>query len=122
MLLHQVMERLKLLPLSQDSVEERVAAFRNFSDEVGDFVSQQTALFFRSVLKVLSVSPGAPQPVRSAVGHHEHPPHSAQAPEGGASGHAGTTPEDRRGQGHGEKKGSGRAEGQREALQIVVAG
>lgn len=28
------MERLKLLPLSQDSVEERVAAFRNFSDEV----------------------------------------------------------------------------------------
>lgn len=30
----QVMERLKLLPLSQDSVEERVAAFRNFSDEV----------------------------------------------------------------------------------------
>lgn len=32
--LRQVMERLKLLPLSQDSVEERVAAFRNFSDEV----------------------------------------------------------------------------------------
>lgn len=30
----QVMERLKLVPLSQDSVEERVAAFRNFSDEV----------------------------------------------------------------------------------------
>lgn len=30
----KVMERLKLLPLSQDSVEERVAAFRNFSDEV----------------------------------------------------------------------------------------
>lgn len=30
----QVMERLKLLPLSQESVEERVAAFRNFSDEV----------------------------------------------------------------------------------------
>lgn len=28
------MERLKLLPLSQESVEERVAAFRNFSDEV----------------------------------------------------------------------------------------
>uniref|UniRef100_A0A6I8QX63 Nuclear pore complex protein Nup93 n=1 Tax=Xenopus tropicalis TaxID=8364 RepID=A0A6I8QX63_XENTR len=29
-----VIERLKLVPLSQDSVEERVAAFRNFSDEV----------------------------------------------------------------------------------------
>lgn len=28
------MEHLKLLPLSQDSVEERVTAFRNFSDEV----------------------------------------------------------------------------------------
>lgn len=28
------MERLKLVPLSQDQVEERVAAFRNFSDEV----------------------------------------------------------------------------------------
>ena len=28
------MEHLKLLPLSQESVEERVAAFRNFSDEV----------------------------------------------------------------------------------------
>lgn len=28
------MEHLKLLPLSQDSVEERVSAFRNFSDEV----------------------------------------------------------------------------------------
>lgn len=32
----QVIERLKLVPLSQDSVEERVAAFRNFSDEVRD--------------------------------------------------------------------------------------
>lgn len=28
------MEHLKLLPLSQDSVEERVSAFRSFSDEV----------------------------------------------------------------------------------------
>ncbi|MEQ2204877.1 hypothetical protein XENOCAPTIV_020271 [Xenoophorus captivus] len=31
---YDVMERLKLLPLSQESVEERVAAFRSFSDEV----------------------------------------------------------------------------------------
>uniref|UniRef100_A0A8C3KXT5 Nuclear pore complex protein Nup93 n=1 Tax=Chrysolophus pictus TaxID=9089 RepID=A0A8C3KXT5_CHRPC len=29
-----IIERLKLVPLSQDCVEERVAAFRNFSDEV----------------------------------------------------------------------------------------
>uniref|UniRef100_A0A672I828 Nuclear pore complex protein Nup93 n=1 Tax=Salarias fasciatus TaxID=181472 RepID=A0A672I828_SALFA len=35
-----VMERLKLLPLSQDSVEERVAAFRNFSDEVRHNLSE----------------------------------------------------------------------------------
>lgn len=53
--LHQVMERLKLLPLSQDSVEERVAAFRNFSDEVRSgsahsegTLSQYTAFFFYS--------------------------------------------------------------------------
>ena len=32
--LSQIIERLKLVPLSQDSVEERIAAFRNFSDEV----------------------------------------------------------------------------------------
>lgn len=30
----KVIEKLKLVPLSQESVEERVAAFRNFSDEV----------------------------------------------------------------------------------------
>ncbi|KAI5098151.1 nuclear pore complex protein Nup93 isoform X1 [Silurus meridionalis] len=30
---YDVIERLKLVPLSQDQVEERVAAFRNFSDE-----------------------------------------------------------------------------------------
>lgn len=40
----QVMERLKLLPLSQDSVEERVAAFRNFSDEVRER-KNETAVF-----------------------------------------------------------------------------
>ncbi|KAK7891154.1 hypothetical protein WMY93_023117 [Mugilogobius chulae] len=37
---YEVMERLKLLPLSQDSVEERVAAFRNFSDEVRHNLSE----------------------------------------------------------------------------------
>uniref|UniRef100_A0A3Q2XXL7 Nuclear pore complex protein Nup93 n=1 Tax=Hippocampus comes TaxID=109280 RepID=A0A3Q2XXL7_HIPCM len=37
---YNVMERLKLLPLSQDSVEERVAAFRNFSDEVRHNLSE----------------------------------------------------------------------------------
>uniref|UniRef100_A0A671V3Z2 Nuclear pore complex protein Nup93 n=1 Tax=Sparus aurata TaxID=8175 RepID=A0A671V3Z2_SPAAU len=37
---YDVMERLKLLPLSQDSVEERVAAFRNFSDEVRHNLSE----------------------------------------------------------------------------------
>lgn len=33
----QIIERLKLVPLNQESVEERVAAFRNFSDEVSSF-------------------------------------------------------------------------------------
>uniref|UniRef100_W5MME6 Nuclear pore complex protein Nup93 n=1 Tax=Lepisosteus oculatus TaxID=7918 RepID=W5MME6_LEPOC len=37
---YDVMERLKLVPLSQDSVEERVAAFRNFSDEVRHNLSE----------------------------------------------------------------------------------
>ncbi|KAM4619080.1 LOW QUALITY PROTEIN: nuclear pore complex protein Nup93 [Polymixia lowei] len=37
---YDVMEHLKLLPLSQDSVEERVAAFRNFSDEVRHNLSE----------------------------------------------------------------------------------
>ncbi|XP_035013406.1 nuclear pore complex protein Nup93 isoform X2 [Hippoglossus stenolepis] len=37
---YDVMERLKLLPLSPDSVEERVAAFRNFSDEVRHNLSE----------------------------------------------------------------------------------
>ncbi|XP_075045076.1 nuclear pore complex protein Nup93 isoform X2 [Mixophyes fleayi] len=35
-----VIERLKLVPLSQDSVEERVAAFRNFSDEIRHNLSE----------------------------------------------------------------------------------
>lgn len=47
----QVMERLKLLPLSQDSVEERVAAFRNFSDEVGlTFRGSQDAFAQHSIM------------------------------------------------------------------------
>ncbi|XP_033613746.1 nuclear pore complex protein Nup93 isoform X1 [Fukomys damarensis] len=35
-----IIERLKLVPLSQESVEERVAAFRNFSDEIRHNLSQ----------------------------------------------------------------------------------
>ncbi|KAM4614069.1 nuclear pore complex protein Nup93 [Discoglossus pictus] len=35
-----IIERLKLVPLSQDSVEERVAAFRNFSDEIRHNLSE----------------------------------------------------------------------------------
>lgn len=34
----QIIDRLKLVPLNQESVEERVAAFRNFSDEVSLFL------------------------------------------------------------------------------------
>lgn len=64
------MERLKLLPLSQDSVEERVAAFRNFSDEVtssSDALRKRRATLLlplkQHVYYLLSVSAGAPQPV-----------------------------------------------------------
>uniref|UniRef100_A0A8B9FVS5 Nuclear pore complex protein Nup93 n=1 Tax=Amazona collaria TaxID=241587 RepID=A0A8B9FVS5_9PSIT len=35
-----IIERLKLVPLSQDCVEERVAAFRNFSDEIRHNLSE----------------------------------------------------------------------------------
>lgn len=69
LLLYQVMERLKLLPLSQDSVEERVAAFRNFSDEVGSRSKRLEnsvilLLFLKVQIHDISlVSPGAPQPV-----------------------------------------------------------
>jgi len=105
-LLHQVMERLKLLPLNQDSVEERVAAFRNFSDEVRSRSGRSKGPFrlFHSTQHCSVLSSGAPQPVWSAVGHHEHPVHSAQTPEGGASGHTRAATEDHRGQRHGEKK------------------
>ena len=36
----QIIDRLKLVPLNQESVEERVAAFRNFSDEVGPLLPE----------------------------------------------------------------------------------
>ncbi|XP_039618919.1 nuclear pore complex protein Nup93 isoform X1 [Polypterus senegalus] len=37
---YDVIERLKLVPLSQDSVEERVNAFKNFSDEIRHNLSE----------------------------------------------------------------------------------
>lgn len=42
----QIIDRLKLVPLNQESVEERVAAFRNFSDEVSPFLPELRASFF----------------------------------------------------------------------------
>lgn len=36
----QIIDRLKLVPLNQESVEERVAAFRNFSDEVSPLLPE----------------------------------------------------------------------------------
>uniref|UniRef100_A0A671FTQ6 Nuclear pore complex protein Nup93 n=1 Tax=Rhinolophus ferrumequinum TaxID=59479 RepID=A0A671FTQ6_RHIFE len=36
----QIIDRLKLVPLNQESVEERVAAFRNFSDEIRHNLSE----------------------------------------------------------------------------------
>lgn len=44
----QIIDRLKLVPLNQESVEERVAAFRNFSDEVSHFLPALW-IFFPSI-------------------------------------------------------------------------
>uniref|UniRef100_A0A3B3QJD7 Nuclear pore complex protein Nup93 n=1 Tax=Paramormyrops kingsleyae TaxID=1676925 RepID=A0A3B3QJD7_9TELE len=65
---YDVMERLKLLPLSQDSVEERVAAFRNFSDEVRHNLSEvllatMNILFtqYKRLKGAAAGTPGRPQ-------------------------------------------------------------
>uniref|UniRef100_A0AAQ4PGR5 Nuclear pore complex protein Nup93 n=1 Tax=Gasterosteus aculeatus aculeatus TaxID=481459 RepID=A0AAQ4PGR5_GASAC len=68
---YDVMERLKLLPLSQDSVEERVAAFRNFSDEVRHNLSEVLLVTMNILLtqhKRLKAAPaGTPgRPLRTA--------------------------------------------------------
>lgn len=42
----QIIDRLKLVPLNQESVEERVAAFRNFSDEVSPSLPELHNSFF----------------------------------------------------------------------------
>lgn len=47
----QIIDRLKLVPLNQESVEERVAAFRNFSDEVSPSLPELRNSFFRTLLK-----------------------------------------------------------------------
>jgi len=39
------------VPLNQESVEERVAAFRNFSDEVSPSLPELRNSFFRTLLK-----------------------------------------------------------------------
>lgn len=44
----QIIDRLKLVPLNQESVEERVAAFRNFSDEVSLYSLQNCFLPFQN--------------------------------------------------------------------------
>lgn len=107
------MERLKLLPLSQDSVEERVAAFRNFSDEVRSSVpktpsrSRQSYSFIHSkcfcFITFLLHQLGAPQLVWSAARHHEHLVHTTQTSEDGSCRHTRTIAEEHWGQRYGEK-------------------
>ncbi|XP_042196200.1 nuclear pore complex protein Nup93 isoform X1 [Callorhinchus milii] len=65
-----VMEKLKLVPLSQDSVEERVAAFRNFSDEIRHNLSEvllatMNILFtqYKRLKGTSSATPARPQRV-----------------------------------------------------------
>uniref|UniRef100_A0A8C8FB30 Nuclear pore complex protein Nup93 n=1 Tax=Oncorhynchus tshawytscha TaxID=74940 RepID=A0A8C8FB30_ONCTS len=67
---YDVMERLKLVPLSQDSVEERVAAFRNFSDEVRHNLSEVLLatmnILFMQYKRLKGATAGAPgRPQRS---------------------------------------------------------
>uniref|UniRef100_A0A8C5B6E0 Nuclear pore complex protein Nup93 n=1 Tax=Gadus morhua TaxID=8049 RepID=A0A8C5B6E0_GADMO len=67
---YDVMEHLKLLPLSQDSVEERVAAFRNFSDEVRHNLSEVLLatmnILFTQYKRLKGASTGTPgRPQRS---------------------------------------------------------
>uniref|UniRef100_A0A8C2JPW2 Nuclear pore complex protein Nup93 n=1 Tax=Cyprinus carpio TaxID=7962 RepID=A0A8C2JPW2_CYPCA len=65
---YDVIERLKLVPLSQDSVEERVAAFRNFSDEIRHNLSEvllatMNILFtqYKRLKGAAAGTPGRPQ-------------------------------------------------------------
>ncbi|KAI2653509.1 Nuclear pore complex protein Nup93 [Labeo rohita] len=65
---YDVIERLKLVPLSQDSVEERVAAFRNFSDEIRHNLSEvllatMNILFtqYKRLKGAVAGTPGRPQ-------------------------------------------------------------
>ncbi|XP_078067157.1 nuclear pore complex protein Nup93 [Mustelus asterias] len=59
-----VMERLKLVPLSQESVEERVAAFRNFSDEIRHNLSEVLLatmnILFTQYKRLKGTSPATP--------------------------------------------------------------
>ncbi|KAK6477065.1 nuclear pore complex protein Nup93 isoform X1 [Huso huso] len=67
---YDVMERLKLVPLSQDSVEERVTAFINFSDEVRHNLSEVLLatmnILFTQYKRLKGTTPASPaRPQRS---------------------------------------------------------
>uniref|UniRef100_A0A8C9G4S3 Nuclear pore complex protein Nup93 n=1 Tax=Pavo cristatus TaxID=9049 RepID=A0A8C9G4S3_PAVCR len=59
-----IIERLKLVPLSQDCVEERVAAFRNFSDEIRHNLSEVLLatmnILFTQYKRMKGTSPATP--------------------------------------------------------------
>ncbi|NXC17676.1 NUP93 protein, partial [Corythaeola cristata] len=59
-----IIERLKLVPLSQDAVEERVAAFRNFSDEIRHNLSEVLLatmnILFTQYKRMKGTSPATP--------------------------------------------------------------
>ncbi|XP_015276875.1 PREDICTED: nuclear pore complex protein Nup93 [Gekko japonicus] len=59
-----IIERLKLVPLSQDYVEERVAAFRNFSDEIRHNLSEVLLatmnILFTQYKRLKGTSPATP--------------------------------------------------------------
>uniref|UniRef100_A0AAY4EM90 Nuclear pore complex protein Nup93 n=1 Tax=Denticeps clupeoides TaxID=299321 RepID=A0AAY4EM90_9TELE len=79
---YDVIERLKLVPLSQDSVEERVAAFRNFSDEVRHNLSEVLLATMNILFTQYKRLKGAPA---GTPGRPHRPPEDRDSVRGGAS-------------------------------------
>ncbi|KAK1163612.1 nuclear pore complex protein Nup93 isoform X1 [Acipenser oxyrinchus oxyrinchus] len=74
---YDVMERLKLVPLSQDSVEERVTAFINFSDEVRHNLSEVLLatmnILFTQYKRLKGTTPASPaRPQRALEDRDSH--------------------------------------------------
>uniref|UniRef100_A0A8C9G4V3 Nuclear pore complex protein Nup93 n=1 Tax=Pavo cristatus TaxID=9049 RepID=A0A8C9G4V3_PAVCR len=72
-----IIERLKLVPLSQDCVEERVAAFRNFSDEIRHNLSEVLLatmnILFTQYKRMKGTSPATPARPQRVIEDRDSP-------------------------------------------------